>query len=690
MRRYVHLFDFRGQYHHHIIALSLWFLQYENPLFILLFILYLSYLFKFSKPLVFVVILLVASYALIRIKETTPSITSTLDATVLELADDNTKAIIKTNNTKLILYDEDLPNMTPGTTLYIEGTFKPMDPPTMPGEFNYARYLTSQNIAGYYYPDEINITGDTWHLYKLTHITKTYINSHFETTAPYMRAFILGDKSTMDEEVNTATSSLGIAHLFAISGLHVSLLTLFLSFTLNKLKTPQAIKIFTISVILFLYMVVTAFTPSIVRASLMMGALLINKYYHLKMTPIDILALLAVTLLLINPFIYYHQGFILTFLVTAILFLSQPLIANKSRISQSLYVSIFAFVSTIPIIAQFNQSIHPFTIMFNIIYVFYTSVIILPLTYITFIFPFIESLYRVSLTLFEHTVIFMNTLIPSLPIVFNSKILILVYYSLFFYMMHTNKDKTFFKRASIFSLFVLCIILLPFLSITQRVTFFHVNGDAILLQDRFNQCNILIDTGSDDPQNKLITALKTHRVTHLDMLIVTHDHNDHNGMLEPLLATYAVHTIIDTAPTTPSITCGNFSLQFFTPNHPFKDPNNQSLVFTVSFDKETILFTGDIESPVEPYYLDYPIDVTMLKVAHHGSNTSTTDRFLDHVNPKTAIISAHQNNMFNHPSESIVDKFSVRDIPLYQTKEEGTITFTYYFGKRVKKHHKNP
>ncbi|MFW6319039.1 MAG: DNA internalization-related competence protein ComEC/Rec2 [Bacillota bacterium] len=690
MRRYVHLFDFRGQWHHLIITLSFWLLHYEDTLFIIFFILYIIYLFTLSKQLAFVVFCVIACYAFIRASVPSPSIPSTLEATVLESTRDAKKAIIKTTSTKLILYDEDLPHMTPGTTLYIEGTFKPIDPPTMPGEFNYARYLISQNIAGYFYPDEIQVTGDTWHLYKLKYHTKTYINSHFEITAPYMRAFILGDKTTINQEVNNATSSLGIAHLFAISGLHVSLLTVFLVFTLDQLKTPAFFKLIIISMVLFLYMVVTSFTPSIVRASLMMGALLINKYFKLKMTPIDILTLLAIAMMLINPFIYYHQGFILTFLVTTILFLSQPIIKNKSRLSQSLYVSIFAFISTIPIIAQFNQSIHPFTIIFNIIYVAYTSVVVLPLTYVTFIFPFIEPLYNSSLILFEGTVIILNSLIPSLPIVFNSKSLMLIYYVLFFYMMHTNNDKTLFKRALVFSSCVLCIILLPFLSVTQQVTFFHVNGDAILLQDRFNQCNILIDTGNEDPQNKLITSLKTRRITHLDMVIITHDHRDHNGMLKPLHAAYSIRTIIDTPPPSPYMTCGNFSIQFYTPEHPFKDPNNQSLVFTVTFNNETILFTGDIESPVEQYYLDYPLDVTMLKVAHHGSDTSTSNQFLDHVDPDTAIISAHQNTMFNHPSPSVVNKFKTRDITLYQTKEEGTITFTYIFNKRIKKHLKNP
>jgi competence protein ComEC len=161
-------------------------------------------------------------------------------------------------------------------------------------------------------------------------------------------------------------------------------------------------------------------------------------------------------------------------------------------------------------------------------------------------------------------------------------------------------------------------------------------------------------------------------------------------MLDDLLSAFNVRTIIDQPPSNETLECGNFTIRFFTPPHPFNDPNNLSLVFTIAFKHETILFTGDIESPVEPYYLDYRFEATMLKVAHHGSNTSTTDIFLDHVNPKTAIISAHKTNMFNHPSDDIVAKFSMRNIELYQTKEEGTITFSYYFGKRVKKDHKNP
>ena len=105
--------------------------------------------------------------------------------------------------------------------------------------------------------------------------------------------------------------------------------------------------------------------------------------------------------------------------------------------------------------------------------------------------------------------------------------------------------------------------------------------------------------------------------------------------------------------------------------------NNNSLVFKINYKKFSILFTGDIEEIAEKKILEEnknTLKSTILKVAHHGSKTSTTSEFLKAVNPQYALIGVGKNNKFGHPSENTLKKMKERNIRVYRTDELGEIT----------------
>ena len=116
-----------------------------------------------------------------------------------------------------------------------------------------------------------------------------------------------------------------------------------------------------------------------------------------------------------------------------------------------------------------------------------------------------------------------------------------------------------------------------------------------------------------------------------------------------------------------------------------KSLNNNSLVFNLKYKKINIIFTGDIEKEAEYKIIEniekenkenknINIEALILKVPHHGSNTSSTEKFLDNIKPKIAIIGVGENNIFGHPSEKTINKLIKRNIKIYRTDINGEIT----------------
>ena len=101
--------------------------------------------------------------------------------------------------------------------------------------------------------------------------------------------------------------------------------------------------------------------------------------------------------------------------------------------------------------------------------------------------------------------------------------------------------------------------------------------------------------------------------------------------------------------------------------------NDSSILLRLDYGNTSYLFTGDISSKIESKILDSDINVDVLKVSHHGSNYSTSSKFLNKVNPKYAIILVGKNNNYNHPSSSILKRLKSKNVIIYRTDINGTI-----------------
>lgn len=223
-------------------------------------------------------------------------------------------------------------------------------------------------------------------------------------------------------------------------------------------------------------------------------------------------------------------------------------------------------------------------------------------------------------------------------------------------------------------------------------------ADACLLESDGHF--MLIDAGNNNDAELLLDFLKIHKVEKLDYVIGTHLHEDHIGSLDTIIENFDIgqiylpnklHTsktfedVLDaiekknltiTEPIAGNIFYFNeIPVEIIAPIKDYDDLNNNSIVLKIDNGDLSFLFTGDIEMEAEKDIIETEIDISadILKVAHHGSDTSSTKEFINRVSPDYTVISVGENNKYGHPSKAIIELFNSLGINIYRTDESGNI-----------------
>ena len=572
--------------------------------------------------------------------------------------------------------------------------------------FNYKKYLKSKKIYWIFEIDNFNLKKDNQIRYKIKNQLIHMIGNN--ENADYLKMFILGENN-LDNDIKQTFQFNGINHLFAISGMHITVLTSLILFILNKLFHNKLENFILVCIFLLFYMFLTNYTPSVIRASLFFVLLNLKQILKWKISNFILLLFLLILLINDNPYYIYNIGFLYSFVISLGLTYFNNKLNSNNYIKTTFKISFIAFLLSLPINILVSNQINFLSPFINVLFVPLVTFIIFPFSLINFIIPFISPITQLLFKLLENIslilskITFFTIVVKTPPIYF-----IILYYLIIIWVI----KKLSFKRV-----LLLIFLLLLHSNINNFrkypiLTMIDVGqGDSVLIELPNNKI-VLVDTGGtmtykDEEWQKrrnqyslansiIIPYLKSRGIKKIDYLILTHGDYDHMGEAINLVNNFKVEKII--------FNCGGYNdLEqelikvldkkkikyyscikqlnidnnnlYFLNNGDYDNENNNSNVIYTELNNYKLLLMGDAsveveEDLIEKYNLQ---DIDILKVGHHGSKTSSSNEFINEVNPKYSIISVGKNNRYGHPNDEVLDNLKYSKI--YRTDQNGSIMF---------------
>ena len=640
----------------------------------------------------------------------------TYQATVLSIkkqSEERQTAIIEIDSHRVYLTYPNLePLLLPGDRIQVEGQLRVPSNPTIPHQFNFKKYLRSQRVGLTLYGVELTRLDNQWSIwryqYQLVHKLEAY---YPPLTATYLKAFFLGIQQGISDELELAYQQLGIVHLFAISGLHVNLLTSLLRYILKRLGLIRNIIEFMVIGFLIIFIVIAGGSPSIVRAGMMTILGIFNRQLKWRLSSYDIFSIIFLVNFFLNPNQVYQIGFIYSYWITFVLISSQWFLKDISAFKKLFFIPFLAQVSALPIQLFHTYEFNLVSYLANLLMIPLVTSCLIPLLLLTLIIPPMATVTEVILSGFEFLNLWSASWL-SYPVIFGaiSESLVLLLMCLIlstsWYYERTRNRWTWFV---LIFLFAVTLEGQRLFNPASQVTFLDVGqGDGMVIQSSYQQCTVIVDTGGQFSFTGESRSIFSHTlepyllgegVRKIDYLILTHEDFDHIGEATRLLQRFPVKTLIIgegeftglfkeiievarqegteiiRAKTGDILTCGNQTYTFLQPKAKGIDNNEDSLVMTLEINDLTVLLTGDIGFDVESDILNvYSLEqLDIYKVAHHGSKYSNSKAFLETLNPTYAIVSAGRNNIYGHPSQELIEILNDLQIPLLSTQDYGSI-----------------
>lgn len=592
-------------------------------------------------------------------------------------------------------------NIGIGKTITVNGTLNEPINNTIPNTFNYKKYLYNNKIYYLFDAYSYNIQNDN----NLLDRAKDYLikRAYNSKNSEYLLVLVLGDKALISSDEYNTYQNNGTSHLLAVSGSHITVILLVLSFFLKKIK--EVPKLIIISLILLFFAFVTNNASAVNRAIYFFIINRINKLGNLKLSNIQVLFITAFILLLLDPFTIYDLGFIYSFCISlGIMYYSDKL--NGNLLVATLKVSIIAFLFSLPISSYINYEVNLSSILINLIFVPWISYIVFPISIITFIFPIFNPILSILLSITnvlnnigEFISIFIN--VPKMPLV--------VAIILFILLLLAKNNK---KYLYVILIILGIIKLSPLINSSYEVYFLDINqGDSAIIITPHKRDVVMIDTGgkityevedwkkgnkSYNLSDNTIKFLKSKGITTIDYLITTHGDYDHIGNAKYIVENFKVEKVI--------FNCGEFNeletdlikvldekkipyyscikelnidnnKLYFLQTKEYDNENDNSNVIYTELSGYNFMFMGDASSTTEKEIIDkYNLpDIDILKVGHHGSRTSSSIEFINEINPEYSIISVGKNNRYGHPNKEVLD--ALEESKIYRTDQNGSIMF---------------
>lgn len=674
---------------------------------------------------------------------------------------------------RIFVNTEKIPNVKIGNIIKVRGKLRQFEEAANKGNFDSRKYYLSLGFYGKIEAGTIEVINSEYsgirqglyelrmeiieRLEKLCSDNKG-IFSIINNKNGIIGAIILGDKTDLDSDIKELYSVSGIAHILAISGLHIS----FIGMAIYRLLRRRFRFLFSAAVsipVVLSFGIMSGFGISTIRAIIMFILKIIGEVLGRKYDAITAISLAGLVLLVQNPFVVCNSGFQMSFgaiiAIVLILPIVEEILNRDNKIIKVLSANFTISLVMNPILAWNYYELPTFSFLLNIVVVPLMSVVIVSSIVGIFcsciMFGFGKVVIFPGCGILELYTFLCNIInkssVASIVVGQPKVTIIIVYYAILLVVLfglknirtkytRAEKERNIIKKetglvlekkakkerrikgqnvklrlACIVGFLLLNCLIYYIPNPGFYITFINVGqGDGILIHGD-NGTKVMVDGGSTSEKqvakNCIVPYLKAEGIGTIDYSIITHTDKDHiSGILEILennnsnririknlvmpdinMKDDTYNELIEKAKLKKinvlyikkgdTLSLGKTKIKCIYPETTTtaSDKNDYCTVLSVKNKTSKILLTGDISKEIEEKIKDdIEENYTVLKVAHHGSNYSSSEKFLKKVNPKYSIISVGKNNSYGHPGNETMERLRKQGGVIYRTDEKGGIT----------------
>lgn len=652
-----------------------------------------------------------------------------------------------TTGRMLVRFGEHVPLAAYGDRLVIRVVPALPEPARNPGGFDYRRYLSLRGIRALAYvklPKQVvrhqPQQGLAWMqgiVPVRLHIKQTIEQNLSGGPAGLLKGILLGDKRAVPDQVREAFTRCGVNHVLAVSGLHVGLIASVIFFGLKLCGMGRCVTAWTTVFLLVVYALVTGLPPSVIRASLMAGVVILGSLGDWETDGWNALGFAGLVGLIVRPGDVLDVGFQLSFAATGGIFLFYRPILDllpkwggrvlTNTVWAPLAVSLAAQLATMPFIITYFGIVSVVGIVANLIVV--PLIGLAAALGVVSVFVFLLSPYVViwlngaNWILLKLAIGLSHMMASAWWAAFDVPQLPLYLWGIYGLLILLFLPRL---RVRPFGGIILCGVLVcanvavwqPILVPRDYLEMFVLDigqGDAIFI--RFpNNKTMLVDGGirtqhQDMGERVVLPFLRSQGIGHIDVVVGSHAHSDHIGGLISVLERVSVGHYVDSGQIANTWTSrevqrlikknnvqyhavaagdslvglGGVSALVLHPAPTFVSDeegashglNNGSVVMRLAYEGRKILLTGDIEHETDEALLRWKgrLQSDILKAAHHGSRTSSTQDFLEGVRARWVAVSCGIKNKFKHPSPEVIDRYDQMGMVVSRTDLGGAIRY---------------
>lgn len=626
---------------------------------------------------------------------------------------------------------KDTESLKLGNQIRLTGKLTKIQAPSNLGQFNSVVYCNSRNIYYQYKQSSCQVINtDYWHyrngLRKMRDtMEQVFLYYLGEQDAGIISAMVLGQKTYLEEDRKELYQENGIAHILAISGLHVGMLGMLVYKRLRRLLLPAPFCAGISIWLLISYGMLSGMGSAALRAIIMLIVTIIGDVIGRISDMLTSMGLAGFFMLLMNPIQLLDAGFLLSYgAIVGIGGISpalEKIMPGNHWLAQGFRSGLAVQLGTTPILLYFYYELTPYSIILNLLVIPFMSVLLpcaIAVGTAGYYIELVGRLFRIPVMLILKVYDCLCNVSSGLP---GSKLVVgrpgimamLVYYIALALALYWMQNKKWKQMGILFFIVLVTVCFIP--EEEPGISMLDVGqGDCIYMNT--GEHHYLIDGGSSSVgkvgQYRIEPFLKAKGVGRLNGVILTHMDADHiSGVEELFNRGYPIDTLIlgdikdksqygdmiDLAEQNGTavqymafgdkIMDNSCSMLCLHPvsGYEGEDTNANSIVLDVTMGNSHMLFTGDLSQEQEKEILSNPYIKTrlqntrydLLKVGHHGSKNSSGEEFLAVVKPDIAVISCGEDNSYGHPHRETLERLEEVESEFYVTTEQGEIDILF-------------